>query len=56
MGEDLTIEYIDGKVENIYVDDVSVQDGVLYYYIRFGVKAGRYGVPLVNIKRYKVGR
>ena len=56
MGEDLIIEYMDGKVENIYVDDVSVKDGVLYYYIRFGIKAGKYGVPLVNIKKYKVGR
>lgn len=52
----LTIEYLNGEQEQIYVDDCGESDNCLYYYIRFGVKEGMYHVPLANIKRYKVSR
>ena len=52
----LTIEYIDGNTEQLYVDDVYEGKQCLKYSIRFGVNSGMYSVPFSQIKRWKVER
>ena len=52
----LTIEYISGTTEQLYVDDVYEGKQCLKYSIRFGVNSGEYSVPFGQIKRWKVGR
>lgn len=54
MGYLLTIEYLNGKTEDIYCDSYEEGEQCLTYYIRFGVKSGRYSIPFYNIKRYKI--
>lgn len=48
----LNIEYRDGKKEQKSVDDCSVKDGCLKYYIRTGVSAGKHYIPLDTIKEF----
>lgn len=52
----LTIEYIDGNTEQLYVDDICEGKQCLKYSIRFGVNGGVYSVPFSQIKRWKVER
>lgn len=48
----LNIKYRDGSTEQLSVDDISVRDGCLMYYIRFGVNAGRHYIPMDIIKEF----
>lgn len=52
----LTIEYINGIVEKLCVDDVYEGKQCLKYYIRFGVNSGYYSIPFERIKKWKVER
>lgn len=52
----LTIEYTDGNVEELCVDDVYEGKQCLTYYIRFGVNSGTYNIPFERIKKWKVSR
>lgn len=52
----LTIEYIDGNTEQLYVDDICEGEQCLKYSIRFGLNSGIYCVPFGQIKRWKVER
>lgn len=52
----LTIEYIDGNTEQLYVDDVYEGKQCLKYIIRFGQDSGMYSVPFGQIRRWKVER
>lgn len=49
----LTIEYTDGSVETIIVDDIYEGKQCLKYNIRFGVNSGLYSIPFERIKRWK---
>lgn len=48
----LNIEYRDGKTEQKIVDDCTVKDGCLKYYIRTGRDAGTHYIPLDIIKEF----
>ena len=52
----LTIEYIDGNMEYLYVDDVYEGKQCLKYNIRFGQNSGIHSIPFVYIKRWKIER
>lgn len=53
---ELTIEFINGDKEQLYVDSCYETENCLVYSIRFGQKSGEYKIPLSNIKRFKVYR
>lgn len=48
----LNIEYRNGHKESISVDDCTVKDGCLKYYIRMGKDAGTHYIPLDIIKEF----
>lgn len=48
----LNIEYRDGKTEQKIVDDCTVKDGCLKYYIRTGRDTGTHYIPLDIIKEF----
>lgn len=50
----LTIEYVDGSIERLCVDDAYQGKQCLTYYIRFGVNSGTYNIPFSRIKRWKI--
>ena len=52
----LTIEYMDGRTETVYPDDISEGKHCLSYSIRFGVDSGQYFIPYSQIKRWKIER
>ena len=50
----LIIRFRDGQTEKYYVDDYGVEDGCLFYYIRFGVDSGKHFFPLDTIAEWIV--
>lgn len=52
----LTITFRDGVEQQKHVDDYSIKDGCLVYYIRFGVESGTHYIPLDLIKEFRQER
>jgi hypothetical protein len=53
---ELLIEYRDGKRDTKCVDDYSIKDGCLVYYIRFGVNSGTHYIPMDIIANFSARR
>ena len=51
---ELLIKYRDGKNESKCVDDFSIKNGCLMYYIRFGTDNGMHYIPMDTIANFNV--
>lgn len=52
----LKIYYRDGHTEEHYCDYYKNENGLLTYYVRFGVNSGEHCIPFDLIKEFTVSR
>ncbi len=52
----IKIYYRDGRVEEYYCDSYEKKNGLLMYYVRFGVNSGEHCIPYDLIQKFEITR
>ena len=52
----IKIYFRDGRIEEHYCDDYKKGNGLLTYFVRFGVDSGEHNIPYDLIEKYVVTR